>query len=83
LENFALRCDNGGPLLQIPSSNAEGNLGRMSLVFVERKGMRGRLTYFDANDRLVVIVDTPKRKGHYLAWCGERGFEPIGIGVVG
>jgi hypothetical protein len=40
LENFVLRCDQWLPLSKISSSNAESNLGRISLNVVEKKGMR-------------------------------------------
>jgi hypothetical protein len=48
----------------------------------KRERMRERLTYPDVKDRLFNYIDTPKRQGHHLAWCGESGFEPITIGAV-
>jgi hypothetical protein len=39
LENFVVRCDQRVPLSQISSSNAEGDLERISVSGVEKKGM--------------------------------------------
>ena len=40
LENFVTRCDQWVRLSKVSSSNAESNLGRISLNVVEKKAMR-------------------------------------------